>query len=535
MYLSAVLIHHSLQADLSSARLKCVKLTHEVAALSSETSYKKKIAELREASPSPQDSRIAKLSSITVYGVPLNSHSPASAIAADIVASLRRGNVAVDSTSLASAIFASLEADSVSAGIVPSPTIERSLGILNAQLQERLYNQRSIEGVLQCCSYAQSYAKGAIDECWLASTLLSVCTLCTKGCITNVPFHDFVVSLCRNLASLACNCDPRSVSVMRTIAAVASFLQMPLLLYDCFCAAFNSSSHVNVIPSLLFHAARIWLAPFSQTTGASSSLLALFIACMFDPSTQLSFSESEAAHAVAFLFTVCSSCDSFSHVAQVVPCCISKMAGTGADEAFIACKFAVSILDTSSIWSSVAFPILSMLHRHFAQLSSGQEPPIDFSACYSESLNALLDHQCCPVTIENTAFSILLLGHAISAIIQQSEHCLNKCLLLISPAVGFLFKICSRNVQFSLKKVKLSSSMTNSSPEAAVYSLSELINVACTVSCYSSDESDFESIDSIESLWKKLLLLVSVDTSGDDGSALPLSKRSRGLASFVPD
>jgi hypothetical protein len=30
-------------------------------------------------------------------------------------------------------------------------------------------------------------------------------------------------------------------------------------------------------------------------------------------------------------------------------------------------------------------------------------------------------------------------------------------------------------------------------------------------------------------------LLVSVDTSSDDGSALPLSKRSRVLASFVPD
>jgi hypothetical protein len=88
---------------------------------------------------------------------------------------------------------------------------------------------------------------------------------------------------------------------------------------------------------------------------------------------------------------------------------------------------------------------------------------------------------------------------------------------------------------FSSRKVKLSSPVTNSSPEAAVYSLSELMNVACTVSCYNPEESDFESIDSIESLWKQLLLLVSVDTSSDDGSALPLSKRSRVLASFVPD
>ncbi len=515
---------------MSTSRLKCVKLTHEVAALSSETGdFKKRIAGLRNTSP--QDN-VVKLSSITVFGVPLNSSSPASATASDIVASFRRGNVVVESTSLASAIFASLAADSVSLGMVLSPRIERSLCILNSKLQERLYHERSIDGVLQCCSYAQSYAQGTIDECWLACTLLSVCTLCTKGNIISVPFRDFVVSLCRDLASLACNCDTRSVSVMRTIAAVASFLHMPLLLYECFCVAFNSSPHLNVIPSLLFHAARIWLVPFSQAASASSPLLALFIACMFDPSTQVSFSESEAAHAVAFLHTVCSSCDSFSHVAQVVPCCISRMNGTDADEAFIACKFAVSILDTSSIWSSVAFPILSVLYRHFAQLTSGHEPPIDFSASHSELLSTCLVHEGSPVTFESAACSIFLLGHAVSAIIQQSEHCLNTCLFQISPAVDFLFKICPRNMPLSLKNLTLSSPSTFSPSEAALYSLKELMNVACIVSCYKHEESDFESIDSIQSLWKQL---VPVDASSHDGSSLPLSKRSRGSADFAPD
>jgi hypothetical protein len=294
---------------------------------------------------------------------------------------------------------------------------------------------------------------------------------------------------------------------------------MPSLLYECFCIAFNSSSTLNVIPSLLFHSARIWPVPFSREA-SSSPLLSLFIACIFDPSTQASMSSFEAAHAVAFLHMVCPSRLSCAIVAQVVPLCVANMSGSNVREAFVACKFAVSILDSSSIWSSVADPILSILHRYF--------DCSDSSVSFSQPSNIACSHDTASDMLlpsDNVIHCIILIGHAVSEIVHQSELLLSVAILKISPAVDFLFKICCRDKP-PCSELNCSPTVFLSPSDAASYALKGLMLLTCKALQCCPSPSDFHSIDSMETLWLRLSSPGTSQVCSADSAAVPLGKRA---------
>jgi hypothetical protein len=512
-----------MQADLSAVRLKCVKLNHEIAVLSSESGNVKRSF----AAVKPFDQKNTTKSSLHVSDrIHLDMLRPASAVAGEIVAKLLRENDVINSSSIATVICDSLSTDLFSQEVLPPPNLDQCLCTLRAQLQENSYDERSIALVFECHLHAQSYAKRSIHEYWLAGTLLAVCTICSHRNDSDIALHDLAVSVCLDLAIYAGHCDHRSIIIIRTIAAVASFLRMPTLLLECFSVAFNASPCLNVVPSLLFHAACIWLVPFSKGS-SSSHLLSLFIACIFDTSTQAALSESEAAHAVAFLHMACCSHSLIPNVAQVVPCCVAGLSGTDVHESYVACKFAVSVLDTSSIWSSIADPVLSLLHHQFSsQLLSDHITP-DHVIQLRQSFNADHAHESFSHSLlssSNVACSIVLLGHAVSAIVEQSELCVNESLARIFPAVKFLFSICCRGKSPCLN-LKGSSPSSLSPSEAASYSLCELMAVACSVSHHKNQPSDYHSIDSIESLWTRLLSSMSLDSSNTNSFTQPLVKR----------
>jgi hypothetical protein len=516
-----------MQADFSTARLKYVKLKHEFSALSSESGNSKR--SMMEPTPSSRKDTLQS-SSHGDGGVRLDMILPASAAAADILTNLRRKNVVINPSSIASAIKNCLADNLPSDDVFPPPKLELCLGALNAHLQQNSYDERLIAGISECRSHARSFAKCSIDEHWLAGTLLAVCNLCTENGGSFLTLHDFAVFLCRDLAAFAGDSDHRSVIIIRTIACVASFLRMPTLLLECFCLAFNASPHLIVIPSLLFHAAFMWIAPFSNPS-SSSYLLPLFISCIFDKSAQAALSKSEAAHAVAFLHMICSSHSSLTNVAQVVPCCVAGLSGTNVDESYVACKFAVSILDPCSIQSSVLEPIMSLLRRHFVPLLSAPEPPAHSESCHPESLDLVHAHEASgssQLSSANVACSIVLLGYSALAIVQQSESCLRESFCQISTAVKFLFSICSR-ADPPCMNFKDSSPSSLSSSEASSYSLIELLAVACSMKHHTSQPSDFHSINSMESLWRSLLTITSSDSSNSD--SFPLHhKRRRDIA-----
>ena len=518
-----------MQADLSAARLKYVKLKHELSALSSESGNSKRSM----AEPTPSSRKDTLQSSLREDGgVRLDMSLPASAAAADIVTNLRRENVDMNPSSVASAIRNSLAANLPSDNIFPPPKLERCLGALNAHLQENCYDERLITEISECRSHAWSFAKCPIDEQWLAGTLLAVCSLCTKSGGSFITLHDFAVFLCRDLAAFAGGSDHRSVIIIRTIACIASFLRMPTLLLECFCLAFNASPRLIVVPSLLFHAAFIWIAPFSKPS-SSSYLLPLFISCIFDKSTQAALSESEAAHAVAFLHMICLSHSCLTNVAQVVPCCVAGLSGSNVYESYVACKFAVSILDSFSIQSSVLEPIMSLLRRHFVPLLSAPAPPAHSALCHTVSPEQVHAHEASgssQLPSANVACSIVLLGYSALAILQQNEPCHSEPFRQISAAVKFLFSICSRDDAPCLN-FKDSSPSSLSSSEASSYSLVELLTIACSMSLHKSQPSDFHSIDSMESLWRSLLSLTSSDSSNSESFPLPQKKRHRDVAS----
>lgn len=450
----------------------------------------------------------------------------ASSAAADFVACLQQENAVISVSSVSSALCNLLPNDFHPNVVVQNPKLEQCLFALNAQLQDPSHDVRSNVLVLECCSLAQSFFKISIDEYWLARMVLSLGAVCTQGNSSQTACDDFVICFCKDFATFAGRCDHRSITIIRTISVVACFLHIPTLLYECFCIAFNASSTLNVIPSLLFHSARFWPAPFSREA-SSCPLLALFIACIIDPSSQSSFSVCEAAHAVAFLYTVCDYRFSFTSVAQTVPFCVASMSGSDAGEALVACKFAVSVLDASSIWSSVAEPILSMLHRHFDSSSLVQahsndsptphlQPPIA-----ARSHDSILDSV---LATENVTHCIKLLGHAVSEIIQQSELFSTNVIFQISPAIRFLFSICCREKPPG-SPLRYSSNMPASPSEVASCTFKELTIVACKLSQYRSVLSDFNSLDSMEALWSRMLSPISLDLRSVEGPLLPHLKR----------
>jgi hypothetical protein len=266
--------------------------------------------------------------------------------------------------------------------------------------------------------------------------------------------------------------------------------------------------------------------------------MSLFVACICDASTQAALSESEAAHAVAFLHTNCTAGVVFAHVAQVVPCCVSNLRGTDITEAYIACKFAVSVLDSASIWSSIASPILSMLQSDFtlralALASSSESSPSHTahgsdSVSFSSSSNSAL-------APTNAASCIALLGHALAAIVQQSEPSLHESLLRISPAVEFLFSISLRDKPLSpCSKFNSDSPMALSPAEAASGSLHVLIAHTCQASQYTPPQCD-DSIQKLELLWTQLLSRTSLDSGHSDMSVSSISKRQRRISHADPN
>jgi hypothetical protein len=511
-----------MQADLSTVRLKCVKLNHKIAVLSSESGNIKNFSAVR-----PFDRKSTTQSSLHVgEKIHLDVLRPASAVADEMVAKLLLENDVINSSSIVTAICDSLSANLFSQEVFPPPNLDLCLCSLRAQLQETSYDERSISLVFECHSHAKSCAQKSIDEYWLAGTLLAVCTICSQRSDCGITLHDLAVSVCLDLAIVAGHCDSRSITIIRTIAAAASFLRMPTLLLECFSVAFNESPCLNVVPSLLFHAACIWAAPFSKIS-SSSPLLSLFIACIFDTSTQAALSESEAAHAVAFLHMNCCSRSRVPNVAQVVPCCVAGLSGTDVHESYVACKFAVSVLDTSSIWSSVADPVLSLLHLQFgSHISAGQiteyRATQHLQSFNEDHAHEVFSHSA--ISSANVACSIVLLGHAVSVIVQQSESCLNESLSRISPAVKFLFSICCRGTPPCLN-FKGPSPSSLSPSEAASYSLSELMGVACSVMHHNNEPSDYHSIDAIESLWIRLLSFMPLNSSNINSVTQPLAKR----------
>jgi hypothetical protein len=492
--------------------------------LSSENcSLRKKIA---ERSHTPHCETLQSASNL-VPAFRLDASVPAPSAAADIFASLQRQNSIIDVSSLSAAIFNLIPNDPFPENLVKIPSLELCLCALNAQLQENSNSERSSVSVLECCSLAQSYGKISIDEYWLARVVLSVSSLCNHGNSSSSAIDDFVGSFCRDLAAHAGHCDHRSITIICTISAIASCHNMPTLLHECFCIAFNASSTLNVIPSLLFHSARIWPAPFSRAA-FSRPLLSLFIACIFDPSTQASLSESEAAHAVAFLHIFCHSRISYANVAQVVPICISSMSGADVHEAFVACKFAVSILDTASIWSSLADPIMSLLNHHFNFPSLVHMQPHDSSESHSHLPIPVCSHVVtsdAAFASENVTYCIILLGHAISEIVQQSEPFLSDTLFRISPAVNFLFRLCCRD-KSPCSQLKYSPTVSLSTSDAASCTLKSLIVAACKVSQCCFSPSDFHSIDSMETLWSRLVSPASSHSRSTECAAhFPVCKR----------
>lgn len=470
-------------------------------------------------------------SSRAVIGISLDTSRPVSAVAADILAGLQRDSVVIDAPSIATAIYNCLQTDAFSHRVLPTPNLKHCLCALNAQLQRHSVDERSVVVVLQCCSHAQSYSQGSIDAHWLASTLLSVCTICTHDNCSSSTFRDFVESLCRNLANFAGCCDHRSVTIIRAIAAIASFLRLPTLLYECFCVAFIASPSLNVIPSLLFNASCIWPVPFSKTA-CSGSLISLFVACIFDVSTQAALSESEAAHAVAFLHTICAANVSFASVAEVVPCCVSNLRGADVSEAYIACKFAVSVLDSDSIWSSIASPILSLLQSDIALRTLAHKSPAESSLSQTVHGNESLScSQSSALASTNATSCIILLGHAISAIVQQSELLLHASLVRISPAVEFLFSISFLGKP-PCSILNCASPMSLPPAEAASVCLHEVITHACNASHCISPECDYDSIEKLELLWIELLSFpkTSLDSGCTNVSKLSVSKRQRHLS-----
>jgi hypothetical protein len=477
-----------------------VKLSHEVAVLSSESSFlRKKIDELSQLSH--QETMSASSSGVFSFRLHVSVPAP---FAASNFFSLLQEKTIFNSAGISAAIFNLLPISMPPNNLAQTPKLEQSLHALNAMLQLHSSGDHSNLTVLECCSFAQSCGKVSIDENWLAVMILSVCSLCAQHNVICSSYDDFVLSLCRDLASYAGRGDHRSIIIICTISVVASFLCMPTLLNECFCIAFNASSTLNVIPSLLFHSARIWPVPYFRSA-SSCPLLSLFIACMFDPCTQASMSDCEAAHAVAFLHLVSCSRFSSSSVALVVPMCVASMSGTDVYEAYVACKFAVSILDTSSIWSSIAHPIFSMLNRHFDSSSDAHFDQSDstISRLHVCSNDATGDPQ---LANKNVVFCINLLGHSISEILQQSELFLSDTLSRISPAVNFLFSICCRDKETFLQLNDSPKPTVSLSPsEAAFLSLKEMILVSCKVLQMCYVPSDFHSIDSMETLWARTL------------------------------
>jgi hypothetical protein len=243
---------------------------------------------------------------------------------------------------------------------------------------------------------------------------------------------------------------------------------------------------------------------------------------MFDASTQVCFSSSEAAHAVAFLHMVFSTGYSCSKVDEVVPRCVAGMTGTDSYEAYIACKFAINILDSTSIWVSIASPVLSFLLQHFASLSSANVPPQVAAAADSIPSS---ESSFFSVSFHSASCSIILLGQAVSLIVEQSESILQSSFVQISPAIKFLFRICARD--FVRSTFKFSSPLSLSPSEAAAYSLFEFINVACRVSRCSCIPSENSSIDDVELLWIQLLSMPPSRTDNSDRITSPGSKRLR--------